>query len=319
MSDNIDYDELDRAIAESQKQNAKKVTKAPKPRATSTASAPKAAAQTRVTVNRTPAPATRPVVSQDLSQNFPPRRRVYMDFIGKPRRQAAPQKAEPSTVRLKESEAEPAAPKRVAHFATATAGMPSYRVASSHQPIGPQSIPTNPVVRKATPVTKVQPASKQVVVPKAPARIVRPSTPAVTRVAAKPAAPAPKPVAKAEPSQTAIAAANAVKAINHGPTAPDANNYSLGVRSPYLRKDAKVEKRPLNGDISEYVQDDKIEKNVYPEQTETPKKKKTRDKHTVKKTKEKNSSWYWPILVILVVAAGGGLGLLLWWILNNAV
>lgn len=322
MSDNIDYDELDRAIAESQKQNAKKITKAPKTRATSTAPSTKKTARAKVTVNRTPAPvAAKPAsaVTQDLSQNFPPRRRVYMDFIGKPRRQNT---AEVSTVRLKQPETE--APRRVAHFATATPGMPSYRVANSHQPVRAQAIPTNPVVRKAAPVSSVKPASKQIVVPKIQTRTVAPAAPAVTKVAAKPVAPAlkpeikPEPVAKAEPSQTAIAASNVVKTIEHGPTAPNANNYSLGVRSPYLRQDAKVEKRPLNGDISEFVQDDKIEKNSYPEQTEKPKKKKTHSKHTVKKSEKSNSNWYWPILVILIVAAGGGLGYLLWWILQGA-
>jgi hypothetical protein len=318
MSDNIDYDELDRAIAESQKQNAKKVTKAPKTRATSTASSTKPAAKSKVTVNRTPAPAAAkpaPAVTQDLSQNFPPRRRVYMDFIGKPRRQ----NTEVSTVRLKQPEAE--APRRVAHFATATPGMPSYRVANSHQPVRAQSIPTNPVVRKAAPVSSVKPASKQIVVPKVQTRTVAPAAPTVTKAAAKPVAPAPapkpEPVAKTEPSQTAVAASNIVKTIEHGPTAPNANNYSLGVRSPYLRQNAKVEKRPLNGDVSEFVQDDKIEKNSYPEQTEKPKKK-THSKHTVKKSEKSNSNWYWPILVILIVAAGGGLGYLLWWILQGA-
>jgi len=329
MSDNIDYDELDRAIAETQKEaaaKAKATSKATKTAKTSTI--PKAAT---IPVDR-PQPVQVHQTAQNLAQNFPPRRRVYMDFIGKPRRTA--KSAEASTVRLKTAEAStPAAqpasqaaaakvatPKRVARFATATPGMPSYRVANSHQPIHPQSIPV-PVARKAEPVksasampayhkaTPTQPAPKPVVKQAAPAH------PIAAKTATRPV-PAPKPATA--PSATATAASHAVESIKKGPTAPNANNYSLGVNSPYLRNNAPVQKRPLNGDVSEYVQDDKIKKNEYPEPKKAASTKKTRSKHTVKKTEKSSSDWYWPILVVLIVAAGGGLGYLLWWVLQGA-
>lgn len=345
MSDNIDYDELDRAIAETQKEAA---TKAKAPNKTTktakTSTIPKAAT---IPVNR-PQPVQVHQTAQNLAQNFPPRRRVYMDFIGRPRRTA--KSAEASTVRLKTAEtstpaAQPATqaaaakiatPKRVARFATATPGMPSYRVANSHQPIHPQSIPV-PIARKAEPVksasampayhkaTPTQPAPKPVIKQAAPAHHIaaktaaRPvSAPATAKpVVAKPVAqPVPKPATV--PSATATAASHAVETIKKGPTAPNANNYSLGVNSPYLRSNAPVQKRPLNGDVSEYVQDDKIEKNEYPEPKKAASTKKTRSKHTVKKTEKSSSGWYWPILVVLIVAAGGGLGYLLWWVLQGA-
>lgn len=336
MSDNIDYDELDRAIAETQKEAATKA-KAPSKTAKTakTSTVPKAAT---IPVNR-PQPVQVHQTAQNLAQNFPPRRRVYMDFIGRPRRTA--KNAEASTVRLKtaETSAQPATqaakiatPKRVARFATATPGMPSYRVANSHQPIHPQSIPV-PIARKAEPVksasampayhkaTPTQPA------PKPAAKQAVPAHPVATKTTARPvSAPATakpvvaKPVAQpaTAPSATATAASHAVESIKKGPTAPNANNYSLGVNSPYLRNNTPVQKRPLNGDVSEYVQDDKIEKNEYPEPKKAASTKKTRSKHTVKKTEKSSSGWYWPILVVLIVAAGGGLGYLLWWVLQGA-
>ncbi len=326
MSDNIDYDELDRAIAESQKNSAAKAAAAKSASRTSskTTAKPKAAATkapakaTPVKINRAPATPVISTPAQDLNKNFPPRRRVYMDFIGRPRNNI-----QNNAVRLK-APAEDEAPRKVAHFAAATPDMPNYRVANSRQPIHAQSIPAKPLMRKATPAPSVQakPVSRQPELPKAPVRRVIPSAPAITKTVAKPVQAAPKPVQKPAPTpemqQTAAAAAEAAQALEAGPRTPNANNYSIGVRSPYIRNDAKVSKRPLNGDASEYVQDDKIEKNEYPEQPEKTKKKKTRSKHTVKKDKQKNTSWYWPILVVLIVAAGGGLGYLLWWILQGA-
>jgi len=312
MSDNIDYDELDRAIAESQKQTAQKAKKT----RSSSKTAAKAAASTPVAAQHVAVSSkTNPNLS---SQNFPPRRRVYMDFIGKPRHQQSKEEPE-STVRLKAAQKEEA-PKRVARFATATPSMPSYRVANSHPVTRAQSIPTKPIVRNATPAPKPveKPTQAKIVVPKPLARKVIPAKPVTTKTVAK--APVSSPAPKAEPTpkpntnNTAIE--SAIKTIERGPTAPNANNYSLGVRSPYLRKDAKVEKRPLSGSASDYVHDDKVEKNVYPERTVKPAKKK-HNKHIVKKNEKNNSSWYWPILVVAIVAAGGGLGYLLWWLLQN--
>lgn len=325
MSDNIDYDELDRAIAETHKQTtakAKAASKTPKAApASKAAPAPKAAA---IPIKRTqPLQIQQP--TSNLAQNFPPRRRVYMDFIGRPHRS---KNTGVDAVRLKNAELAASntnvAPKKVAHFAAATPGMPSYRVANSHQPARSQSAPA-PVIRKAEPVRpisampiyhKASPVAQPT--PKPAARQAEPvaARPVITRAAAKPT-PVAQPAPKAAPSATAVAASHAVETIKQGPTAPNANNYSLGVNSPYLRSNAPVQKRPL-GDVSDFVQDDKIEKNEYPAPKKASSKKKARSKHTVKKTQKSNSNWYWPILVVLIVAAGGGLGYLLWWILQAA-
>ena len=325
MSDNIDYDELDRAIAESQKLSAAK--SAPKARSTSASTPKKAKTTTTATPKPAPKPAAVPVrttpVAQVPQQSFPPRRRVYMDFIGRPRNRN--NEAE-SLVRLKAQAAEEKqAPRRVAHFATATPGMPNYRTANSHKIATSQATMPKPIMRKATPapVTRVQMTSAKPVAQAKPAPApVAKAAPIIKPVAKpviKPVAAEPKPIAPHTPSATAVAAAEVVKSVEEGPKAPNANNYSIGVRSPYIRNDAKVSKRPLNGDVSEYVQDDKIEKNSYPEKPiKASSQKKARSKHTVKKNEKSNSSWYWPILVVLIVAAGGGIGYLLWWILQGA-
>jgi hypothetical protein len=67
---------------------------------------------------------------------------------------------------------------------------------------------------------------------------------------------------KIQAKNTAAAASAAVATLEKAPSSPNANNYSLGVKSPFIRTDAKVEKRPLGNSGSEYVSDDKIDKNT---------------------------------------------------------
>lgn len=128
----------------------------------------------------------------------------------------------------------------------------------------------------------------------------------VARPVAKPAVkPAAKVVAKPTAKATPVKKAESAKK----PETPNANNYSLGVRSPFLTN-TKVEKRPLGTDIPETSTAAlRSTKNVYssksPSKTTTTKK-----KHIVTEAPKKHSGWLWTFIVIGVIAVGGGLGYL---------
>lgn len=124
----------------------------------------------------------------------------------------------------------------------------------------------------------------------------------VARPVAKPVAkPVTKPVAKAAPVKKAEPAKK--------PAAPNANNYSLGVRSPFLTN-TKVEKRPLGTDIPETSTAAlRSTKNVYSSKSPS-KASTTKKKHMVTEAPKKHSGWLWTLIVLGVIAAGGGLGYL---------
>jgi len=90
---------------------------------------------------------------------------------------------------------------------------------------------------------------------------------------------------------------------------PDANNYSLGGKSPFI-PDAKVEKRPLG----DYVPEDSTRgvqstKNVYSQRT--PVEQSVSDlKPMVIGAPKRKPGWVWALVTLLVIAAGGGLGVL---------
>lgn len=94
--------------------------------------------------------------------------------------------------------------------------------------------------------------------------------------------------------------------------APDANNYSLGGRSPFI-PDAKVDKRPLGPNVPESnARAIRSTKNVYSQKTplrsgidDVP----SRGVITVAPPKRK-SGWLWAVVTLGVIAAGGGIGLL---------
>jgi len=88
---------------------------------------------------------------------------------------------------------------------------------------------------------------------------------------------------------------------------PDANNYSLGGRSPFI-PDAKVEKRPLGDFIPEdSTRAVKSTRNVYSQRT--PVEQKVPDVKTiVVDTPKKKSGWIWVLITLLVIIIGGGLG-----------
>lgn len=92
--------------------------------------------------------------------------------------------------------------------------------------------------------------------------------------------------------------------------APNANNYSLGVRSPFLNTDAKVEKRPLGNNIPETSASAlHSTRNVY-SQKSALKNTEAAKKHIVTEGGKKKSGWLWALIVLAVIAAGGGLGYL---------
>lgn len=124
--------------------------------------------------------------------------------------------------------------------------------------------------------------------------------------AAKPAA---KPVVKA-PVKPAVKPATAVaKKPETKKETPNANNYSLGVRSPFMTN-TKVEKRPLGTDIPETSATAlHSTKNIYSSKSPS-KSSKVKQKHMVTEAPKKHSGWLWTLIVLLVIAAGGGLGYL---------
>lgn len=93
---------------------------------------------------------------------------------------------------------------------------------------------------------------------------------------------------------------------------PNANNFSLGGRSPFIR-DAKVDKRPLGPNVPESNAGAiRSTKNVYSQKTplksgldDMP----GRSVITVAPPKKK-SGWLWALVTLGVIAAGGGIGLL---------
>ena len=185
-----------------------------------------------------------------------------------------------------------------------------------------------PAIKPVTRVVKPTPVIK------VPAKPVSKPTPATK----SPTQPVAKPVArlatvksesktiqaedsKAQSDNTAIIAITTKEPVQT-PTSPNANNYSIGVRSPFIRNDAKVEKRPL-GTSSEYVQDDKVGKNTYEAEDRKAKDENTRSRKSKKtkvarKKEQKSNGWIWPLIIILIIAAGGGLGYLAYRVLENA-
>ena len=201
MSDNIDYDELDKAVNEAIKSRA-----AAKPAAKSVVKKT-TAPSVNVVRNTTTKPAPKPV-----------NHGYYMDFVAK-RPAHTPRPVAPV--------AKPVTPRPVARpIAQPRPVRPAMRpdvmrpvARPVAKPVAPRPVATKPAPAVARPSVAQQIQQKQQV--------------AQTKAAPAPAKPAePKPVVKAEPK------------------APNANNYSLGGRSPFLT-DTKVEKRPLGNNIPE--------------------------------------------------------------------
>jgi hypothetical protein len=91
--------------------------------------------------------------------------------------------------------------------------------------------------------------------------------------------------------------------------APNANNYSLGGRSPFMAN-AKVVKRPLGANIPETSASAlRSTHNVYSQKSPTRATENAK-KHIVTQNSKKKSGWLWTLIVLAVIAAGGGLGYL---------
>ena len=207
------------------------------------------------------------------------------------------------------------------------------------QPVEPATRPVaRPVVHTAAPRPVLRPATPKITTAPQPAIVprsakvgtaatkpVRPSVSAQIQhkqqiAAAKPVAkPAAKPVAKPVEKPVAKPAVKAEEKPVSKPVerskkvekAPNANNYSLGVRSPFMTN-TKVEKRPLGKDIPETsVSNLHSTKNIY--SSKSPSKvtgKPAKKKHMVTEAPKKHSGWLWTLLVLFVIGAGAGLGYL---------
>ena len=156
------------------------------------------------------------------------------------------------------------------------------------------------------PAKKVTPAPKPVETPKKPMQ----STPKNAEE------PKPQPKKEAEaPRPNLFSDDNFAK---DEPT-PNANNFSLGGRSPFIR-DAKVDKRPLGPNVPESNAGAiRSTKNVYSQKTplkagagDTP----GRSVITVAAPKKK-SGWLWALLTLGIIVAGGGIGLIAYMIFTS--
>lgn len=150
-------------------------------------------------------------------------------------------------------------------------------------------------VKPAKPLATPKPAIK----PMAKPTPKKPETPATQKAPIAPVAPKP-----------AIEKTKPLPLIRHK-DAPNANNYSLGGRSPFMT-DAKVEKRPLGSNVPDTnAATLRSTHNVYSQKSPTRTTENTK-KHIIAKTPRKKSGWVWTLAVIGVIAAGGGLGFLLY-------
>ena len=317
MSDNIDYDELDKAVSEAIKSRATTTRGAAKPAAKPAAKAP---VKPKTSSGPVPIPAVQPTAAPKPIAQRP----KFMDFA-RPAR-SAHRTTKPTSITVT------SAPK------VASTRPVAQRPAARH--MAQQSVSQRPATQK---LVATAPSSHAVQPMKsAPAHTVSPQIAAELRQqqllarkrqlierkrrelllkqqqAARKASPqiatAPRRAQNSaqKPNTVADAAARAnatLKAQNKAePEAPNANNYSVGVRSPFLT-DAKIEKRPLGTNIPETsVNNLTSTKNVYSQKS--PIKKKTTKKHTVVQAEHKTSGWVWTLIVLFVIAAGGALGYL---------
>ena len=288
MSDNIDYAELDKAVNEAIQSRS-----AAKPRVSSK-------------------PVAKPVMQRPHGQ--------FMDFapvrphkVGHP----APVSAKPITRPVARTVSRPMSsaamhpavqrPMRPTHAQQPIAPRPAAsasKITTAPQPaIVPRSEKIGSAVKTVRPSVSAQIQHKQQVVaakpaPKAePKPVVKPATKPITKPAEKPAAkPVEKPTPKTEKSEKK--------------SAPNANNYSLGVRSPFMTN-TKVEKRPLGKDIPETsVTNLHSTKNIYSSKSPSKATKAVKKKHMVTEAPKKHSGWLWTLVVLLVIGAGAGLGYL---------
>ncbi len=253
MSDNINYDELDKAV--------------------------NAAINAKHAAKEQPKPA---VAKPQLAVKRPASRGMFMDFAPVNARRVVVKKTI-ETHTIARVAANPAT--------KATPAITRPRIAPAQKPVA-RPVPARPVAKPAPIRAAAQTFPARPIAKPAP----RPTQAhPVLKVAEKPA---PKPT-QAQPVLKKAAE-----------PAPNANNYSLGVRSPFLNTDAKVEKRPLGNNIPETSTSAlRSTRNVY-SQKSALKNTEAAKKHIVTEGGKKKSGWLWALIVLAVIAAGGGLGYL---------
>lgn len=290
MSDNIDYDELDKAVNKAIKADTKKAAAAK--------AAPKASA-----APKTQQPVARPHGPQ------------YMDFVrrtpiarpmtpSKPVQIPKPQPTVAPKVAARKTAAPVVAPKpaqlipnatvktatptvRKAVAKTATPNMPQYRTASANARAAAKA------------AVAAAPAPKAVA---KPAAAEAEPKPAATKAA----------ISKAEEPKTTIERVS--QPTPKKQAAPNANNFSIGGKSPFLAN-TQVEKTPLGKNPAQNSAGSiESTKNTYSQKS--PSKSKVASKHVVTEEPKDHSGWFRALIVLLVVAAGAGLGLLAWLIIG---
>ncbi len=292
MSDNIDYAELDKAVNEAIQSRS-----AAKPQVSSK-------------------PITRPAMTRPHGQ--------FMDFAPVRHKVAhpAPVSAKPITRPVARTVARP-----MSSAAMHPAVQRPLRPTHAQQPIAPRSAASSAKITTA-PQPAIVPRSEKIgsavktVRPSVSAQIQHKQQVAAAKPVAKPAEkPAAKPAPKAEPkAEPKKPVAKPVEKPVEKPapkaeksekkSAPNANNYSLGVRSPFMTN-TKVEKRPLGKDIPETsVSNLHSTKNIYSSKSPSKATKTVKKKHMVTEAPKKHSGWLWTLVVLLVIAAGAGLGYL---------
>ena len=279
MSDNIDYDELDKAVRKAVKADTKKAAAAkaaPKVSGTPKPAQPVARPhghQYMDFVRRTPAarpmPASKPVAVPKPQPTIAPKAAV--------RKAAAPVVTPKPAQLIPNAAVKQAAPT----VRKTTANMPQYRTAGANARAAAKAAIATP-----------KPAAKTVATPKA----------APKAVAAK----------KEEPANATIERVS--QPTPKKPAAPNANNFSIGGKSPFLTN-TQVEKTPLGKNPSQNSAGSiESTKNTYSQKS--PSKSKVASKHIVTEEPKDHSGWFYALITVLVIAAGAGLGLLAWLIIG---
>ncbi len=275
MSDNIDYAELDRAVNE-----------AIKHRSTSVQSSVKTAVKPVTKAKPVAKTASRPVartISQPITAKAAPTRPhgQFMDIM-------LPRATKPVAKTTPRPAIKPLARTTTPPIATKITTAPRPAITTRTAKVAAAA----PRASRPSVATQIQQRQQHLATQthQAPRPTVQPLSPATK-------APARTPIATQVPSNAAKTAA------------PNANNYSLGVRSPFITN-TKVEKRPLGTDIPETATSGiHSTKNIYSAKSPS-KSTKTAKKHLVTEAPKKHSGWLWTLLVLFVIAAGGGLGYL---------
>lgn len=185
---------------------------------------------------------------------------------------------------------------------------PSARVVTAAKPVAkPVAKPTVKPVAKPVRTTAHQDIARPVAKPAARPSVAAQIQKKQQNAAARPVA---KPVARPEVKPAAKPVATSTAPAKKAATTPNANNYSLGVRSPFMTN-TKVEKRPLGTDFPDSSTAAlRSTRNVYSSKSPSKSTPAAAKKHIVTEAPKKQSGWIRVLIVLLVLAAGAGLGYL---------